>query len=520
MSHISPMPIAALAEGEFSMTDLKAQTRQALYERAQALDVPGRSAMSKDELVAVLAGRDGEPGQAEAPARRIGSRVAAFRHLAEQVADGEFVLRPRVLTGHDRRQHVRQCLREDHTTRIAADADDATVKFDTLADSLFSFFRGTALLFYRDMAGDDAWMPTVLALGDVHPENFGVMPNMNNVPIFSVNDFDEAYYAPFTWDIKRGATGFMIAAATEGELSAKHQRKVVKHFVKGYVEDMNRLAREGTEQDEEMRLDNAPKLIRKLIENAQESRAEWLIEDYLNEPKTGFRATDELVPITARRDEFQAITDRLVKDNDITVPPRAEGMRVKDVALRRGQGTASLGLNRYYVLIEGPQADGSDDLILEYKQARHSALSGLVPPSSYEKNTRGERISHAQAVHLVRGDRFYGHIDFEGLSYMTRERAPYRDDIDLDDLSKSQWKTYAGICGRVLARVHALSDESGNITRDIEPDIIEAIGPPELFIADMIEFAEEAAARVTRDHAMFQADHARGAFSQLDIIHG
>lgn len=48
------------------------------------------------------------------------------------------------------------------------------------------------------MAGDDAWMPTVLTLGDVHPENFGVMPNADNVPIFSVNDFDEAYYAPFT----------------------------------------------------------------------------------------------------------------------------------------------------------------------------------------------------------------------------------------------------------------------------------------------------------------------------------
>ena len=311
----------------------------------------------------------------------------------------------------------------------------------------------------------------------------------------------------------------MIAAATEGELSAKHQRKVVKHFVKGYVEDMKRLAREGTERDEEMRLDNAPKLIRKLIEGARESRAEWLVEDYLNESKTGFRATDELVPITARRDEFQAITDRLIKDNDITVPARAKGMRVKDVALRRGQGTASLGLNRYYVLIEGPQADGTDDLIIEYKQARRSALAGLVPPSAYEMDERAERVSHAQTVQLVRGDVFYGHIEFDGLSYMSRERAPFRDDIDLDDLSKSQWKAYAEICGRMLARVHALSDESGKIDYDIEPAIVNAIGPPELFVADMVEFAMEAADRVRRDHAMFREDHARGAFEQLDIVH-
>lgn len=84
-------------------------------------------------------------------------------HLAEAVAAGEFVLRPRALTGFERRRHVRQTLREDHQTRISEGCEEAGAKFDQLSDSLFSFFRGTALLFYRDMAGDDAWMPTVLA---------------------------------------------------------------------------------------------------------------------------------------------------------------------------------------------------------------------------------------------------------------------------------------------------------------------------------------------------------------------
>ncbi|GAB3685041.1 DUF2252 domain-containing protein [Salinisphaera aquimarina] len=496
------------------MTDEKSPSRQALYERAQQREIVGRSSMSKQELAAALERDDHE--DAGPP---VASRLEAFRNLAEAVAAGEFALRPRVLTGHDRRQHVRQCLREDHVTRIAAYSEEAEMKFDELSDSLYSFFRGTALLFYRDMAGDDAWMPTVLNLGDVHPENFGVMPNADNVPIFSVNDFDEAYYAPFAWDIKRGAVGFLIAAETEGELKRKHRIKIVRHFVRGYVEDMQRLAREGTEQDEEMRFDNAPKLIRDLFEDAHEERGEWLADDYLNASKTGFQSNEELVPVSSRRDEFQAITDRLVRENDIDVPARAASMRVKDVALRRGQGTASLGLNRYYVLVEGPQADGADDLIIEYKQARRSALSGLVPPSAYEKDTRAERISHAQAVQLVRGDVFYGHIEFDGLSYMSRERAPFRDDVDLEDLSKSEWKDYAAICGRVLARVHALSDEAGNIDYDIEPAIVNAMGPPKLFVEDMVEFALEAADRVRRDHATFQADHALGAFRHLDIVH-
>ncbi|MBR2514281.1 MAG: DUF2252 domain-containing protein [Halomonas sp.] len=496
------------------MTMEPEQTHKALYKQAQQQDISGRSSMSKLELAAALehdASTDAHPV--------VGTRVDTFRQLAELVAAGAFVLRPRILTGFERRQHVRQTLREDHETRIAAQTEEAAIKFDKLSGSLFSFFRGTALLFYRDMAGDDTWMPTVLALGDVHPENFGVMPNANNVPIFSVNDFDEAYYAPFTWDIKRGAVGFMIAAATEGELKRKHQAKIVRRFVEGYIENMQRLAREGTEQDEEMRYDSAPKLIRKLFKQAHEERAQWLIDDYLDETRSGFRSTEELVPISSHCDKFQKITDQLVKKNAIEVPERANGMRVKDVAIRRGQGTASLGLDRYYVLIEGPERDGTDDLIIEYKQARRSALSGLVPPSAYEMDTRAERISHAQAVHLVRGDVFYGHVAFDGLSYMSRERAPFRDDINLDDLSKSEWKNYARICGGVLAGVHALSDESGKIDYDIEPAIINAIGPPELFIEDIVEFATEAADRVCRDHALFREDHARGAFKQLDIVH-
>jgi len=493
------------------MTDPIQRTRDELYEQAKAQDIPGRASMNKSQLAQALEEhRSGQP---------VASRLEAFARLARASADGEFVMLPRSLTGHDRRRHVRQCLREDHQTRIATHSDDAQIKFDELSDSLFSFFRGTALLFYRDMAGEDAWMPTVLTLGDVHPENYGIMPNVNNVPIFSVNDFDEAYYAPFTWDIKRGAVGFMIAAEDEGGFGKKKQIKIARCFVHGYIEGIKRLAREGTEQDEEMRIDNAPALIADLIRDADKNRAQWLADGYLNEQKTGFASNDDLVPISNQRDEFQQITNRLVRENSIDVPARAGTMRVKDVALRRGQGTGSLGLSRYYILIEGPACDGSDDLIIEYKQARRSALSGLVPPSAFQKDSQGDRIVHAQQVQLVRGDVFYGSIEFNGLSYLSRERAPFRDDIDLDDLSKSEWKEYADICGRVLARVHALSDDAGNVDYDIEPAILKAMGSPALFLDDMMGFATEAADRVRRDHKMFRADHELGAFNQLDVVH-
>lgn len=494
--------------------DLDQATRDELYRLARERDLEGRSTMTKAELREAL-----DRAPLPSASGRVASRTREFQLLAEAAARGEFVMLPRRLTGDDRRLHVRQTLREDHQTRISQHSEDAQLKFDKLAGSLFAFFRGTALLFYRDMAGADAWMPTVLTLGDVHPGNFGVMPNAHNVPIFGVNDFDEAYYAPFTWDLKRGALGFMVAAEEEAGSGRRRQHKIARRFVRGYIDGIRRFAERGLERDHEIRIDNAPDLIRELLESAPRDRGEWLADNYLDDLKRGFRSDEELVPQSSRRNEFQALVDHLVAKNGIDPPARAGQMRVKDAAIRRGQGTASLGLPRYYVLIEGPRADGSDDLVLELKRARRSALAGLVPPSDFVLEEPGERIAHAQTVHLVRGDLFYGSVQFEGTDFLSRERAPYRDDVDLEDLSKSEWKEYAHICGQTLAHAHALSDETGQLDYDIEPTILKAMGPVELFVDDIVRYADEAADRLRRDHAAFQADHAGGAFRTVDVVY-
>ena len=505
-----------------SAEELRALTRADLMDLARDQQLPGRSSMAKDELVDALLTSGSDPATDDAVGAQArvphGSRLEAFRMLAEARARGEVVMMTRQLRGNDRRLHVRQTVREDHETRIADRSQDAEAKFEKLAGSLYSFFRGTCLLFYRDIAGEDAWMPTVLTLGDVHPENFGVMPSADDVPIFGVNDFDEAYYAPFTWDLKRGAVGFMIAAQTEGGHGPGKQRRIAEEFVHGYVGAMRRYASDATEQQGQVREDNAPKLVRRLIQGAHEDRDAWLARKYHDEYRRGFRADDEHVPVTSRVEEFQAALDRFVRDNDVEVPDRAGRMRVKDVCERLGQGTASLGLPRYYLMVEGPLADGSDDMIIEFKQARRSALAGLAPPSEFEIDGNAERITHAQGVHLVRGDRFYGAVELDGLSFMVRERVPYKDDVDLDDLSTKKWRRYARICGESLAQSHALSDEAGLVDHDVEPDVLAAIGPEDLFVTDVVDFAAEAADRVRADHEHFRADHALGAFRWVDQV--
>jgi len=446
-------------------------------------------------------------------------RVEQYRGLAEALASGSQVVPPTQLIGHARRLHVRSTLREDHANRIEQDDHGTKEKFDQLADDFFKFFRGTALLFYRDMVGEDAGMPTVMALGDVHPENFGIMPDQAGNPIFGVNDFDEAIYAPFTWDMKRGAVGFWIAAKEVAGMKRNKRRRVVKAFAKGYLKAMKDYAENATEKNDSWRMDNSPKVIRRLFEEAWEERKEWLWDDYLKPNGRGFRADDELQPISHDIDKFQKAINDLAKKNGIDVPDRAGELKVKDVCVRHGQGTASLGLPRYYVLIEGPSKDATDDIIIEFKAARRSALEGLTPPTEFHAGDKADRIAHGQEVQLAHGDIFYGAVEIDGDSFMSRERAPFRDDIDLDELSDKTWRAYARACGANLAQAHALSDDLGQVDYDVEPSIIEAASPRHLFMSDLVSWAEETADRLRADHKAFREDHKLGAFENIEIVY-
>ena len=81
------------------------------------------------------------------PEASVGDRLERYAGLARDFDEKACVMRPRQLTGQERRLHVRATILEDHATRIDRRAEGTGEKFDKLAGSLFSFFRGTSLLF-------------------------------------------------------------------------------------------------------------------------------------------------------------------------------------------------------------------------------------------------------------------------------------------------------------------------------------------------------------------------------------
>ena len=99
--------------------------------------------------------------------------------------------------------------------------EDLEYKHQAMAADTFSFLRAT---FYRwsqlwpEELPELADVPRVLAAGDLHVENFGTWRDVEGRLVWGVNDFDEAAYLPYTFDLVRLATSAGLAAA-EGHLT-------------------------------------------------------------------------------------------------------------------------------------------------------------------------------------------------------------------------------------------------------------------------------------------------------------
>ena len=90
-----------------------------------------------------------------------------------------------------------------------------------MAADAFSFLRAT---YYRwaeiwpEELPELADAPRVLAIGDLHVENYGTWRDAEGRLVWGVNDFDEATNLPYTADLVRMATSAGLAAA-EGHLT-------------------------------------------------------------------------------------------------------------------------------------------------------------------------------------------------------------------------------------------------------------------------------------------------------------
>lgn len=95
--------------------------------------------------------------------------------------------------------------------------EDVALKHVAMKRDAFSFLRAT---FYRwmqvwpEVCADFVTAPVLLAIGDLHVENFGTWRDREGRLIWGINDFDEAYLLPYTNDLVRLAVSATLAIET------------------------------------------------------------------------------------------------------------------------------------------------------------------------------------------------------------------------------------------------------------------------------------------------------------------
>jgi hypothetical protein len=98
--------------------------------------------------------------------------------------------------------------------RISLLAADLERKHAAMAADVFPFMRAT---FYRwmqlwpEVCPEEQKAPVVLAVGDLHVENFGTWRDVEGRLVWGINDFDEAFELPYSVDLVRLAASAHIA---------------------------------------------------------------------------------------------------------------------------------------------------------------------------------------------------------------------------------------------------------------------------------------------------------------------
>ncbi|CAM5569283.1 DUF2252 domain-containing protein [Streptomyces abikoensis] len=434
-------------------------------------------------------------------------------------------------TEHDRAaQRGEEILAVFHTAfgeLLAADPAAFRVKFRKMAASAFAFYRGTACLFYRDLAEEapeDAAGPyldertsRVWIHGDLHAENFGTYMDANGRLIFNVNDFDEAYVGPFTWDLKRFAASVALIGHAKA-LSDEKITELVRTYAAAYRARIHALAT-GAGHDElpPFTLDTADGPLLGALREARSMTRFGLLASMteIRDHDRRFTAGGGAIELdAATRYKVLAAFDGYLETLPDTSLARPDSYRVKDVVGRRGVGIGSAGLPSYNILLEGNSDALENDVVIYMKQAQTPAVSRHVTDPAVRDyfHHEGHRTVISQRALQAHADPWLGWTEIQegGRSYgqLVAEVSPYAVDLDWSDLDDpAEIAAVVADLGRATATMHAAADDqSGHSLVPFSTErAIDAViaadeeGFPEL----LVDFAHSYGARARADHQIF-----------------
>lgn len=142
---------------------------------------------------------------------------------------------------------------------------DLARKHEKMRESPFVFLRATYWRWAEtvlDACPEVASAPAVLAVGDIHVENYGTWRDAEGRLVWGINDFDEAARMPYALDLLRLSTSALLAG--QGGASAK---EICRTLLEGYVR--------GLRKPQPIVLERDWQWLRQIVVVSEEARAKF-----------------------------------------------------------------------------------------------------------------------------------------------------------------------------------------------------------------------------------------------------
>lgn len=354
------------------------------------------------------------------------------------------------------------------------------LRAERMAASAFAFYRGSAAVMAADLAREEHTGIFVASCGDAHVANFGFYASPQRTLVFDLNDFDEAAWAPWEWDLKRLVTSIVLAGS-ENARDEKVVRDAASSAVRTYARAIDRL----TDRDPVTRYFEhiSPHALLDSFDKESRTVLDAAIRDA--EKRTGARAVRRLTtevgegrlafvaqPPTMTRVDEETVRRVLATDGayrasaNVDVRMLLEQYELGDIA-RRVVGVGSVGTRCYLVLLQ----DGDEHaFVLQAKEAGRSVLEqygGITQPPEVTAlvaaSGEGARVVSLQRVLQAVSDPFLGHVRSVDNDFYVRQFHDMKGGIEMVDLEDAPFRRYAQSCAATLARAHAQSPRAASI---------------------------------------------------------
>ncbi|MGA7242458.1 MAG: DUF2252 domain-containing protein [Terracidiphilus sp.] len=382
------------------------------------------------------------------------------------------------------------------------------VKYQRMAVSPFTFFRGAAILQARDLANAPVSGISVQACGDCHLANFGGFASPERVLVFDINDFDETFPGPWEWDIKRLGASLVLAARDRG-FSKSAASDAVRSAAASYRQRMAEFAemkaldvwyaevsidalKEHFRKDPDMsaRLSAKQKQARSRNSEAVFPKLTALVDGHWkikDDPPVIFHFQEHVADFEKRRVKFTEDYKKSLQPNRRKLYER---YHYQDSAIKV-VGVGSVGTRCYLSLL---LADEDDPLFLQFKEARRSVLESPRGKSRYAH--QGFRVVEGLRVMQAASDIFLGWASTRGHDYYVRQFRDMKVSAEVETFKPRTLLGYADMCGWALARAHAKSGDAAMIAG--------YLGSSDQFDDALTQYSQAYADQAERDFETFQ----------------